>query len=62
MEGKKSLSIETASYLSIFLAYKLIVLFCIYDCVMLGLPLDNLPMTLANNKTARAALRPLPKL
>jgi ApeA N-terminal domain 1 len=62
MEGKKSLPIETASYLSIFLTYKLIVLFCIYDCVVLGLPLDNLPMMLANNDTARAALRPLPKL
>jgi hypothetical protein len=62
MEGKKSLPIETASYLSIFLTCKLIVLFCIYDCAVLGLPLDNLQMTLANNATARAALRPLPKL
>lgn len=62
MEGKKNLSIESASYLSLFLTYKLIVLFCIYDCLSLGLPLDNLQMMLGNNDIARAALRPLPKL
>ena len=62
MEGRKGLPIEKASYLSFFLTYKLIVLFCIYDCVALGLPLDNLAMMLVNNDTARSALRPLPEL
>jgi hypothetical protein len=62
MDGNKKLPIEKASYLSLFLTYKLIVLFCIYDCVELGLPLDNHPMMLANNHMARAASRPLPNL
>jgi hypothetical protein len=62
MEGKKKLPIENASYLSLFLTYKLIVLFCIYDCVALGLPLNNLATMLANNEMARAATRPLPNL
>ena len=62
MEGKKNLSIQKASGLAVVLTYKLIVLFCIYDCVSLGLPLDNLDMMLANNYAAIAAGRPLPPL
>jgi hypothetical protein len=60
MEGRKKLPIEKASYLSLFLTYKLIVLFSIHDCLALGLPLDNLQTMLANNHMARVALRPLP--
>jgi hypothetical protein len=60
MQGRKNLPIEKASYLSLFLTYKLIVLFCIYEFVSLGLPLDNLPTMLANNHMARAAAHELP--
>jgi len=60
MQGSKKLPLETASYLSLFLTYKLIVLFCIHACVSAGLPLDNLGMMLGNNEMARTACRPLP--
>jgi ApeA N-terminal domain 1 len=60
MQGSKKMPFENASYLSLFLTFKLIVLFCIYACVSMGLPLDNLVMMLANNAAARAACRPLP--
>jgi hypothetical protein len=60
MQGIKKMPIEVASYLSLFLTFKLIVLFCIHACVAMGLPLDNLGMMLANNSMARAACRPLP--
>ncbi|MGO9172197.1 MAG: HEPN domain-containing protein [Rhodomicrobium sp.] len=62
MQSRSDLSIDKASRIAMLLTYKLIVLFCIYDCVSLGLPLDNLGMMLANNHTAIAALRPLPPL
>ena len=57
LQGSKKLSIEKASYLSLFLTYKLIVLFCIDTCISVGLPLDNLHGMLANNETARTACR-----
>jgi hypothetical protein len=60
MQGKKKMSIGAASYLSLFLTYKLLVLFCIHACVAMGLPLDNLDGMLANNRMARAACRSLP--
>ena len=60
MQGIKKMPIEVASYLSLFLTFKLIVLFCIHACVAMGLPLDNLGMMLANNSMARSACRPLP--
>jgi hypothetical protein len=60
MQGRRNLPIEKASYLSVFLTYKLIVLFCIYECGTLGLPLDNPPTLLANNNMARAAAHGLP--
>ncbi|MGB8413080.1 MAG: HEPN domain-containing protein [Candidatus Binatus sp.] len=60
MQGRKNLPIEKASYLSLFLTYKLIVLFCIYECAAIGLPLDNLPTMLTNNEMARAAAHGLP--
>lgn len=62
MQGNKKMPIEVASYLSLFLTYKLIVLYCIHACVLLGLPTDNLPTMLANNSTARTACRPLPPI
>ena len=62
MEGTKQMPMETAAYLSLLLTYKLLVLFCIHACVLMGLPLDNLPMMLLNNRMARWAIRPLPKL
>jgi hypothetical protein len=60
MEGSKKMSIEKADRLSLFLTYKLLVLFCIHACVVMDLPLGNLPMMLGNNRMARAASRPLP--
>jgi hypothetical protein len=60
LQGSKKLSIESASYLSLYLTYKLIVLFCIDTCMAVGLPLDNLDGMLANNKMARIACRALP--
>jgi hypothetical protein len=54
--------IELASLLSFLLTYKLIVLFCIHACVLMKLPLDNLPMMLSNNRMARWASRALPTL
>ncbi len=62
MQGSKKLSLEMASHLSMFLTYKLIVLYCIHACVSMGLPTDNLPMMLANNALARVASRPLPAI
>jgi hypothetical protein len=62
MQGKSKLPLATASYVSKFLTWKLIALFCIHDWLRLGYPLDNIWMTLTNNELARAALRPLPKL
>ena len=60
LQGSKKLSIESASYLSLYLTYKLIVLFCIDTCMSVGLPLDNLDAMLANNEMARTACRALP--
>ena len=60
MRGQKSFPIERASNVSFFLTYKLIVLFCIYESVILGLPLDNLQTMLGNNDMARAAAHMLP--
>ena len=60
MEGKKKMSIEKADRLSLFLTYKLLVLFCIHVCVVMDLPLGNLPMMLRSNRMARVASRPLP--
>jgi hypothetical protein len=60
MEGNKKMTIEEAGHLSLFLTYKLLVLFCIHACVVMDLPLVNLPMMLGNNRMARAASRPLP--
>jgi hypothetical protein len=62
MEGNKQLPIDVASYLSLFLTYKLIVLYCIHACVSMGLPIDNLAVMLANNEMARTACRPLPAI
>ncbi len=62
MQGSKKLPLEAASYLSLFLTYKLVVLFCIHACVSAGLPLDNLGMMLGNNEMARTACRPLPQV
>ncbi len=60
MQGNRKLSINRASYLSMFLTFKLMVLFCIYTCVELDLPLDDLQVVLANNTLASYATRPLP--
>src|ERR1700738_5247499 len=60
VEGQKKMSIEKADRLSLRLTYKLLVLFCIHVCVVMDLPLGNLPMMLRNNRMARAASRPLP--
>jgi len=60
LQGSKKLPIESASYLSLYLTYKLIVLFCIDTCISVGLPLDNLNVMLANNEMARTACRALP--
>jgi hypothetical protein len=60
MEGGKKMSIEKAHRISLFLTYKLLVLFCIHACVAMDLPLGNLPMMLRSNRMARAASRPLP--
>jgi ApeA N-terminal domain 1 len=60
LQGKKKLSLEAASHLSLFLTYKLIALYCIHAATSIGLPADNLPMMLANNSMARTACRPLP--
>ena len=62
MEGTKKMPIETASLHSFLLTYKLMVLFCIHACVLMGLPLNNLPMLLGNNRMARWASRALPTL
>jgi hypothetical protein len=62
MQGKKKLSIEVADYLSLFLTYKLIVLYCIHACTSMGLPIDNLAGMLGNNAMARAACRPMPAI
>jgi ApeA N-terminal domain 1/Apea-like HEPN len=56
MQGSKKLPLETASYLSLFLTYKLIALFCIHACVSAGLPLDNLGMMLGNNVYCRDSI------
>lgn len=62
VQGTDKMPMEKAGYLSLFLTYKLIALFCIHACVNMELPLDNLPMMLANNRMAHWALRPLPTL
>ena len=62
MQGNKKLPLEVASYLSLFLTYKLIVLYCIHACISMGLPTDNLATMLANNAMARMACRPLPAI
>jgi hypothetical protein len=62
MQGDKKLPLEVASYLSLFLTYKLIVLYCIHACVSMGLPTDNLSLMLANNAMAHMACRPLPAI
>jgi hypothetical protein len=60
MEGKKKMPLDMADRLSMFLTFKLLVLFCIHSCAALGLPLDNLEMMLDSNPMARWASRPLP--
>ncbi|MCK1422622.1 MULTISPECIES: HEPN domain-containing protein [unclassified Bradyrhizobium] len=62
MQDGKNLPIEVASYLSLFLTYKLIVLYCIHACITMGLPLDNLAGMLGNNTMAQTACRPLPSI
>jgi hypothetical protein len=62
MQGTDKMPMENAAYFSLLLTYKLIVLFCIHACVLMELPLDNLPMMLLNNRMARWAFRPLPTL
>jgi hypothetical protein len=62
MQGVKNLPIEVASYMSLFLTYKLIVLYCIHACITMGLPLDNLDGMLGNNAMARRARLPLPSI
>jgi len=62
MQGKKKMSLEAASYLCMFLTYKLTALYCIHAATTIGLPLDNLAMMLANNSMARMACRPLPEI
>jgi hypothetical protein len=62
MQGNKNFPLEMASYFSLFLTYKLTALFCIHECRLLGLPLDNLGGMLVNNDVARLACRPLPSL
>lgn len=60
MQGKKKMPLDRAELLSLFLTYKLLVLFCIHSCAALGLPLDNLEVMLRSNRTALWAARPLP--
>ncbi|WP_198164063.1 HEPN domain-containing protein, partial [Bradyrhizobium jicamae] len=62
MQDTKNLPIELASYLSLFLTYKLIVLYCIHACITVGLPLENLAGMLGNNTMAQTACRPLPSI
>jgi hypothetical protein len=62
MQGGKKLPIERASYLSLFLTDKLIVLYCIHACISMGLPVDNLAGMLGNNAMARTACRPMPPI
>ena len=62
MQGTDKMPMEHAAYFSLLLTYKLIVLFCIHACVLMELPLNNLPIMLANNRMARWAGRALPTL
>ena len=50
-----------ASRVSLYLTYKMTVLFCILEAQWLGMPLDNLPMMLENNNMAIGAKRPIPE-
>jgi hypothetical protein len=44
---------------SLYLTYKMTVLFCILEAQWLRIPLDNLPMMLENNTMAIGAKRPI---
>jgi ApeA N-terminal domain 1 len=46
---------------SLYLTYKMTVLFCILEAQWLRMPLDNLPMMLENNRMAIGAKRPIPE-
>jgi hypothetical protein len=46
---------------SLYLTYKMTVLFCILEAQWLRIPLDNLPMMLENNTMAIGAKRPIPE-
>jgi hypothetical protein len=46
---------------SVYLTYKMTVLFCILEAQWLRIPLDNLPMMLESNHMAIGAKRPIPE-
>ena len=59
-DNDDNFDLNRASRLSLYLTYKLTVLFCILEAQWLKLPLDNLATMLANNDMAIGAQRPLP--
>lgn len=46
---------------SLYLTYKMTVLFCVLEAQWLRIPLDNLPTMLENNRLAIGAKRPIPE-
>ncbi len=53
--------LHRASRVSLYLTYKMTVLFCILEAQWLRIPLDNLAMMLENNHMAIGAKRPIPE-